>query len=79
MQNLYAQEFAFRQSLRDQLLHGPLDTSLDFLLYLPKHKLSPRNASFMEKYLWDEDGLLRKMGLASPLTSEARKFVPQEL
>ncbi|MGA3288207.1 MAG: hypothetical protein ABSD46_12355 [Bacteroidota bacterium] len=73
MQNLQAQEFAFQPSLRDQLLYGPLDTSPDSLLQPPKRKLIPTNASYMEKFLWDEDGLFRNMGLASPLTPEVRK------
>ncbi|MGD0591992.1 MAG: hypothetical protein ABSA44_14525 [Bacteroidota bacterium] len=73
MQNLQAQEFAFQPSLRDQLVFGPLDTSTDSLSHPSKRKLIPTNASFMEKYLWDEDGLFRNMGLASPLTPETRK------
>ena len=73
MQNLNAQEFAFHPSLRDQLLYGPLDIQSDSLSQPPKRKLIPTNASFMEKFLWDEDGLFRKMGLASPLTPEVRK------
>jgi hypothetical protein len=72
-QNLQAQEFAFQPSLRDQLLYGPLDTSPDSLSQPPKRKLIPTNASYMEKFLWDEDGLFRNMGLASPLTPEVRK------
>ena len=73
LQNLQAQEFAFQPSLRDQLVYGPVATSLDSLSQPPKRKLIPTNASFMEKYLWDEDGLFRNMGLASPLTPEVRK------
>ena len=73
MQNLQAQEFAFQPSLRDQLLYGPADSPLDSLPHPPQRKLMPTNASFMEKYLWDEDGLFRNIGLASPLTPEVRK------
>jgi hypothetical protein len=73
MQNVQAQEIAFQPSLRDQLLYGSVELPLDSLPQTPKRKLIPANASFMEKYLWDEDGLFRKMGLASPLTSEVRK------
>jgi hypothetical protein len=39
----------------------------------PKRKLLPDNMSWFERGLWGEDGLLRKMGLASPLTPEVRK------
>jgi hypothetical protein len=73
MQNVQAQEIAYRPSLRDQLLYGSVELPFDSLPQTPKRKLIPANASFMEKYLWDEDGLFRKMGLASPLTPEARK------
>ncbi len=73
IQNLQAQEFVFQTSLRDQLLYGSIDSPLDSLIQPTKHKLIPTNASFMEKYLWDEDGLFRKTGLASPLTPEVRK------
>ncbi len=73
MQNLQAQEFVFQPSLRNQLLFGLPDTPPDSLSRPPKRKLIPTNASFMEKYLWDEDGLFRNMGLASPLTPEVRK------
>ena len=73
MQNLQAQEFAYQPSLRDQLLCGSVGSPLDSISQPARHILIPANASFMEKYLWDEDGLFRKMGLASPLTPEARK------
>jgi len=39
----------------------------------PKHRLQPANMSFMEHYLWDEDGLFRKWGWAAPLTPDERK------
>jgi hypothetical protein len=73
MQNLQAQELAFQPSVKDQLLFGPPDMPSDSLSRPIKRKLIPTNASFMEKYLWDEDGLFRNMGLASPLTPEVRK------
>jgi hypothetical protein len=88
MQNLKAQEFTFQPStlqyyssqsfifetsLSDELLFAQPSSSLDSLLQPPKRKLIPANASWMEKYLWDEDGLFRTMGLASPLTPETRK------
>ena len=39
----------------------------------PKRRLLPANMSFMEKGLWGENGVLRSIGLASPLTPEVRR------
>ena len=39
----------------------------------PKIKLLPSNISFMENELWGENGLVRQIGLASPLTPQVRK------
>ena len=39
----------------------------------PKRLLIPANSSFMERYLWDYDGLFRKWGWADSLTPKARK------
>ena len=38
-----------------------------------KPRLLPANMSFVERALWDEDGIFRGMGIASPLTAEGRK------
>jgi hypothetical protein len=38
-----------------------------------KPRLLPENMSFMERGLWGENGVLRGMGIAGPLTVEARK------
>jgi hypothetical protein len=38
-----------------------------------KPKLLPDNMSFMERGLWGESGILRGIGIASPLTPEVRK------
>ncbi len=38
-----------------------------------KPKLLPDKISFMERTLWGEDGLMRRVGLAAPLTPESRK------
>ncbi len=35
--------------------------------------LLPEKMSFMERFLWSNDGFLRKIGLASPLTFETRQ------
>jgi hypothetical protein len=39
----------------------------------PKRRLLPENMSFLERGLWGEHGFLRSIGIASPLTPEARK------
>jgi len=38
-----------------------------------KPRLLPENISFMERGLWGESGILRDLGIASPLTLEVRK------
>ncbi len=38
-----------------------------------KPKLLPDNMSFMEKFLWNENGFMRTIGIAGPLTAEARE------
>jgi hypothetical protein len=38
-----------------------------------KPRLLPENMSFMERGLWGESGILRDLGIASPLTPEVRK------
>ncbi|MGA2623542.1 MAG: hypothetical protein ABSF91_06770 [Bacteroidota bacterium] len=45
----------------------------DSLRPVVKRKLLPDNMSFVERGLWGESGLLRSVGLASPLTPEVRK------
>ena len=55
-------------------LEGLTDSSrADTIPRPPKRKLLPSNMSFMERALWDEDGLVRGIGIASPLTPEVRK------
>ena len=38
-----------------------------------KPKLLPDKMSFMEKFLWDENGFVRKIGIAGPLNAETRQ------
>lgn len=38
-----------------------------------KPKLLPDNMSFMEKFLWGENGFVRKIGIAGPLNAESRE------
>ncbi len=63
------------------LYSGPLDSSveppavitLDTSLVTAKPRLLPENMSFMENTMWGEHGVLRSLGIASPLTPEVRK------
>jgi hypothetical protein len=48
-------------------------TQVDSLPPAPKPRLLPANMSFLERGLWDENGFLRNIGIASPLTPESRK------
>ncbi len=52
---------------------APEPIIIDTLPPPPKPRLMPTNMSFMEHFLWDEDGFFRNIGLASPLTPESRK------
>jgi hypothetical protein len=45
----------------------------DSLVPPPRPKLMPDNTSWFERGLWGENGLVRKIGLAPPLTVEERK------
>ena len=38
-----------------------------------KPKLLPDKMSFMEKFLWNDNGLMRKIGIAGPLNAESRQ------
>ena len=38
-----------------------------------KPKLLPDHMSFMEKFLWNDNGLMRKIGIAGPLNAESRQ------
>lgn len=38
-----------------------------------KPKLLPDHISFMENFLWGENGFMRKVGIAGPLNAESRK------
>ena len=58
---------AFDQSFSDFEL-----SALDTVPPPRQRRLLPQNMSFMEKGLWGEDGVMRNIGLASPLTPESR-------
>lgn len=57
---------------RDDAAPGPEPDSL-MEPPRPKPRLLPDNLSLMERVLWGEDGLVRSIGIASPLTPEVRK------
>ncbi|TSA26550.1 MAG: hypothetical protein D4R68_07115 [Ignavibacteriales bacterium] len=46
----------------------------DTTVQIFKPKLLPDKMSFFERGLWGENGLMRGIGLASPLTPEVRKY-----
>jgi hypothetical protein len=48
-------------------------TNADALPSALKPKLLPDNMSLMERGIWGENGILRGVGIASPLTPEVRK------
>ena len=45
----------------------------DTSIHGTKLRLLPENMSFMERTMWGEEGILRGIGIASPLTPEVRK------
>lgn len=48
-------------------------SSADSLYSQPKQQLLPDKISFMEKFLWGENGLVRKIGIEPPLTVPIRE------
>ncbi len=46
---------------------------LDSAATMPKQRLMPANLSFMEKWLWGEDGVVRGIGLEPPLSPESEE------
>ena len=69
----HAQEFAGESVLDDPIVLLPDSAKVDTLPATPKRSLLPANMSFMERGLWGEHGILRGIGIASPLTPETRK------
>lgn len=61
-------------SLQTQLYadsQSPL--SSDSVATVPTPRLMPSNLSFMERWLWGEDGIVRGIGLEPPLTPNERR------
>jgi len=66
--------FTFPDSLRiadSGLIANPVYPDTTFQISKPK--LLPDNMSFLERGLWGENGFVRWIGIASPLTPEVRK------
>jgi hypothetical protein len=72
---LLAQDSAAASVPSVVLLDVPDDLPLpaDSISQAPKRSLLPSSMSFVERGLWGEDGLMRSIGIASPLTPEVRK------
>jgi len=68
-----AQEFAHQVFLDRPAIVLSDSARADSVPPAAKRKLLPDNMSFMERGLWGERGILRGMGLASPLTPTVRK------
>lgn len=69
----HPQSLVFRTDPDNEVL-SPADSAGVDSLPRPVHrKLLPDNMSFMESGLWGENGILRGIGIASPLTPEVRK------
>jgi len=54
-------------------LNGGAGQQIDSIVTPPKRQLLPSKISFLEKWLWDENGMVREIGIAGPLTPESRK------
>ncbi len=70
-------QFVKSLAFKDTVKTKTQDSSADSLSFdgitESKPKLLPDKMSFMEKGLWGEHGLVRSIGIASPLTSEVRE------
>ena len=69
----HPQSLVFRTDLVDKATFASDFTETDSLPPPVRRKLLPDNMSIMERGLWGEGGILRGIGIASPLTPEARK------
>ena len=55
------------------MLLPPAGDTTETAATVPKRKLLPDNMSWLERDLWGENGLVRSIAIASPLTPEVRK------
>jgi hypothetical protein len=64
-------------TIASAMIHSDVSDNLTFtadsVQTPPKRSLLPSNMSFVEKGLWGENGLVRSIGIASPLTPDVRK------
>ena len=64
---------AFKDTTKSQKISDEKDT-LSFESFTETQpKLLPDKMSFMERGIWGENGLVRKLGIASPLTPDVRE------
>ncbi len=70
----YKKKISLAYSSVKELTPPPFEDSLsaDLLLPTPKPKLLPKRISFMEKFLWGENGFVRNVGLVPALTPDER-------
>ncbi len=69
-----AQNIPSQFSVQDQWYADAEDPlSSDSAAPAPKQRLMPNNLSFMEKWLWGENGIVRGIGLEGPLSPNERR------
>jgi hypothetical protein len=69
----HVQSIVFRDEAGEMTLADGDSAAVDSLHPAVHRKLLPDNMSLMEKGLWGENGFVRTIGIASPLTPEVRK------
>jgi len=72
-QVLHGQDIAARPGLEIPTMSFSDSARIDSVPHAAAHRLLPGKMSFMERGLWGENGILRTVGIASPLTPEVRK------
>src|SRR5260370_27410514 len=72
-QALFAQEYAWRADREDRSFVVPDSAKTDSLPAEVHRKLLPDHMSLIERGMWGESAILRRIGIASPLTPDIRK------
>jgi len=70
---VHSQSFMSNAEFHAQLGEYPASLGADSAPRPVQRKLLPDNLSIVERGLWGENGFLRTIGIASPLTPESRK------
>jgi hypothetical protein len=70
---LQAQELALHSNFDGPSMPGLDSARVDSVPHAVNRRLLPDNMSFVERGLWGENGLMRGIGLSSPLTPDVRK------